>query len=88
MCIRDRLCIAAIGLYSCDPANEDNNNDQNVDNELLSSSAQIDFVNELDFTTSIEVANENEPGRSISNERFGPFDCAVITCLLYTSRCV
>lgn len=73
------LITVFICFFSCDSSEEVINNNENVDSEHLAASAQIDFVNEMDFNTGIQVENDNDGGKSTSTPKFGPLDCAVIT---------
>jgi len=73
------LFVVTMSLFSCDPAEEEiNTNNQNVDSEHLAASAQIDFVNDMDFSTGVQAENDNVDGKT-TTAAFGPFDCAVIT---------
>lgn len=65
------------GFFSCE---KDENQNVNVDKELLEAMATIDFTNELDFNSGIEVSNNGSSySNRLTNQTSNIAPCAEVT---------
>ncbi|WP_313803958.1 hypothetical protein [Flavobacterium sp.] len=72
------VLVASLILVSC--TKEDEVKNVELDQKLLVASAEIDFSNELDFNSGIEVANDNSSYSGKTNNTSSPLTtCATIT---------
>jgi hypothetical protein len=73
------LLLVSVLFLSC--SKDDNEETPNLDQDLLVANSQIDYANEVDFNTGLEIANDNSvyTARNASNSETSNSNCATIT---------